>query len=106
MTLWVVPHIIWCLRGTMISPWDLALTAVRPLCSGTVAAVFAFGVQYCLGPSVGPFVRLMLEGSAMFIVYAFVLLFVLGQRSFYMDLLEGLKRSTGSESFGRAEPLG
>ena len=38
MTLWVVPHIVWCLHGTMISPWDLFLAAGRPFLAGIVAA--------------------------------------------------------------------
>ena len=46
MTLWLVPHIAWCLYGTMISPWDLLLPLSRPFLSGIVAAAFAVGAQF------------------------------------------------------------
>ena len=38
MTVWLVPHILWCLHGTVISPRDLFLAIIRPLLSAVVAA--------------------------------------------------------------------
>ena len=54
MTLWLVPHVAWCLHGTMISPWDLFLAVSRPFLSGIVAAAFAFGVQFYFGQLESP----------------------------------------------------
>ncbi|MEX0827833.1 MAG: oligosaccharide flippase family protein, partial [Haliea sp.] len=41
LTVWVVPHVIWTLHGTMISPWDLLSAISRPFLSSIVAAAFA-----------------------------------------------------------------
>ena len=57
MTLWLLPHIVWCLHGTMISPWDLFLAAGRPFLAGIVAAAFTFGAQIVFQPFGGAFVE-------------------------------------------------
>jgi PST family polysaccharide transporter len=92
MTLWVIPHILWCLYGTVISPVELFRAIGRPFLSGAVAAVFALGTQLWIGPSLGPLPRLLLGGSVMLAVYVWMLLFVLGQREIYLGLLNELRR--------------
>lgn len=87
MTLWLVPHIVWCLRGTPISPWDLFLAVRRSFVSGIVAAVAAFIVLMYVGQQAPPLVRLALGGCVMVTVYCYMLLLVMGQRAFYLDLL-------------------
>jgi PST family polysaccharide transporter len=87
MTLWLVPHIVWCLRGTPISPWDLFLAVRRSFVSGIVAAAAAFIVLLYVGPQGHPLVRLALGGCVMVSVYCYMLLLVMGQRAFYLDLL-------------------
>ena len=64
MTLWVIPHLAWCLHGTAISLSSLLLAASRPLLSGIVAAVVAFVVQVKFEEWGSPLVKLLLEGSA------------------------------------------
>jgi len=93
MSLWLIPHIIWCLHGTVISLRDLLLAITRPFVSGCIAGLCAFAIQHYFGPSSGAVVRLLLGGGVMFTTYILVLLFALGQRGFYMDLFRGLKRS-------------
>jgi len=97
MTLWVVPHILWCVRGTMISFRDIMLTVRRPLLSGVVAAIFAVGVEFFFGQSLTPLVRLALGGGVLLAVYLGMLLYVMGQRTFYLEILRGLKRSPVKE---------
>jgi PST family polysaccharide transporter len=87
MTLWLVPHIVWCLRGTPISPWDLFLAVRRSFVSGIVAAAVAFVVLLYVGQQGHPLVRLALGGCVMVSVYCYMLLLVMGQRAFYLDLL-------------------
>lgn len=94
MTVWVIPHIVWCVHGTAISVRDIVLTATRPFVSGIVAAVLAFGVESLYARSWSPLPRLVLEGSVLLGVYLVMLLFVMGQKTFYLDLLQGLKRRT------------
>jgi hypothetical protein len=57
------------------------------LFSGAAAAVVGIGIQYLAEPIPYPLVRLMLAGTAMLAVYVWALLFVMKQKSFYVDLL-------------------
>lgn len=93
LTLWVVPHIAWCIHGTMISTRDLLQTVGRPFLSALVAAFFAFVVNLFYGHSLPSFPRLILGGTVLLSSYLWMLWYVMGQKAFYMDLLRGMKRS-------------
>lgn len=104
MALWLVPLILWCLHGTVLSPKDLLLAIGKPLAAGLVAASVAVGIELLIGnrlilPAV---VKLMVGGGSMFATYVVVLLFVLRQKDFYLDLIRGLKRPAASESYESA----
>jgi O-antigen/teichoic acid export membrane protein len=97
MTLWVVPHIAWCVRGTVVSVRDVLQTLSRPLLSGIVAGALAFGLRLYCGQLLHPLPRLAL-GVAFFIcVYLGMLLYVMGQRAFYVELVRGLRRRSSVE---------
>ncbi|TYO60759.1 lipopolysaccharide biosynthesis protein [Bradyrhizobium hipponense] len=93
MILWLIPHILWCLHGTLISPRDLLLAAGRPLVAGTAAAAVALGVKLCLGESESHFWRLLIGGGTIAVIYPWMLLFFMGQKAFYVDLFKELKIS-------------
>jgi len=88
MILWLVPHVMWCLHGTVISVHDLLLAVGRPFLSGAVAALVAAIVA---GHIAHPFGRLALGGVIMLGLYAWFLLAVMKQSSVYLDLLKGLR---------------
>jgi O-antigen/teichoic acid export membrane protein len=92
MTLWVIPHIVWCVHGTGVSVRDIGLTVSRPLLSGVVAALLAFGVQMFYGQSLRPIARLALGGTVLFCAYLATLLYVMGQKALYLDLIRGFRR--------------
>jgi O-antigen/teichoic acid export membrane protein len=91
LTLWVIPHILWCVHGTVISLRDVLVAVSRPLASGILAGALAFGVRLTCGQFVSPSTRLVLESSVLFVAFFGALLFVAGQKSLYLDLLGGLK---------------
>jgi O-antigen/teichoic acid export membrane protein len=91
LTLWVIPHILWCVHGTTVSLWDVLLAVSRPLASGIAAGAVAFGARLISGALVSPFSRLALETGVLFVTFFGVLLFVAGQKSLYLDFLRGLK---------------
>lgn len=91
MIVWLVPHIAWCIHGTVISLSDIFKVATQPFLSGIMAATVAFAVQLYCGQSLSAFTRLVLEGSILLIVYGLILLYVMGQKAFYLDLLQGLR---------------
>jgi len=97
LTLWVIPFIAWCVQGTAVSFRDILLTVSRPLTSGIVAGGVAYGVRLMCGQLLTPLPRLVVESSVLFVTFVGMLLFVAGQKSFYLDLLKGLKGSSAVE---------
>ena len=97
MALWVVPHIIWCVRGTAISVRDVFMTLSRPLVSGIVATVLPFALQLFCGHLLSPLLRVVIGGIIFLGVYLGMLLYVMGQKSFYMNLLRGLRGRSSVE---------
>jgi O-antigen/teichoic acid export membrane protein len=94
LTLWVVPHILWCVHGTVISLRDVLLAVSRPLASAILAGALAFGVRLICGPLVSPLPRLVLETSVLVVAFFGTLLFAGGQKSLYLDLVRGLRGSS------------
>jgi hypothetical protein len=97
LTLWVIPHILWSVHGTVISLPDVLLAVSRPLASGILAGAVAFGVGLICGPFVSPLPRLVLETSVLFVSFFGALLIVAGQKSLYLDLIGGLKGTSVKE---------
>jgi O-antigen/teichoic acid export membrane protein len=91
MTLWVIPHIAWCVHGTGISLRDILLTVSRPLASGILAGGLAYIVHMAVGQFFSPLPRLLLETSVLFAAFLGLLLFVAGQKSLYLDILRGVR---------------
>lgn len=102
MTLWLIPHLIWCVHGTAVKLSDLLWSTSRPLLSGTLSAVVAFAIHKRFGEWGSPLVRLLAEGSIMMSVYCIMLLFVMGQRVFYLDLLSALRKPPLSDGTASA----
>jgi O-antigen/teichoic acid export membrane protein len=92
MTIWVVPHVLWCVHGTAISPRDILLVVIRPLGSGILAGAVALGVRLICGDFFPPLPRLFLESGILLITFFGALLFVANQKKLYLDLFKGLKR--------------
>jgi O-antigen/teichoic acid export membrane protein len=93
MTFWVLPHVLWCIRGTMITAYDVLHVIRRPMICGAVAALVALGFRLFIGHSFPPFFRLLLESGVLFLTFYTVLLFAVDQRSLYLNLLVGLRGS-------------
>jgi hypothetical protein len=82
-----LPVIGWAKRGTLISNSDILKVIAVPLTSifaGAAAAWFARGL---IGQVQPVFLRLVVECSILFGVYLMVLLFVMKQKSVYLDVL-------------------
>jgi O-antigen/teichoic acid export membrane protein len=91
MTLWLIPHVVWCLHNTMISPSDLLRATSRPFLSGIAAALCVLGFEHYWSKLPSAILRLGLGGGGMFLVYLYMLFFVLGQRTFYRNLVRELR---------------
>jgi len=91
MTLWLIPHIAWCIHGTMISLRDIVVTISRPLISAIVAGAMTFGIQFSIDGPLSPILRLILGMCILLSVYIWMIMFVMGKKAFYMDLLQSLR---------------
>ncbi len=98
MLLWIFPALVWALRNTPISVRDMLLTASRPLASSIVAGAIALAVALVLGQGMSAFPRLFLECAIVFGVHSVLLLFVAGEKVFYLELLREMTgRSSASK---------
>jgi O-antigen/teichoic acid export membrane protein len=95
--LWMIPIIPWGVHNTVISTWDVVRTVSRPLASVVPASALAFGIILLIGGRVAPLARLVIESAVLFSSYAAILLFVAGQKSFYLDLLRAMRGRPGVE---------
>jgi PST family polysaccharide transporter len=102
MTLWLIPHVIWCLHNTCISPWDILGAIKRPFVSGIVAAFCVLGLEHSWSHLQSPMLRLGLGGGAMLLVYLCMLLFVFGQKTFYRNLLREMRNNPSETADWRA----
>ena len=91
MLLWVVPCLASCTHGTMISLRDLLPAVGRPFVSAMAAVAITYIAQSFYGTSEAPFTRLLLGGAILGLVYLWMILWVMGQKELYLDLLRGLK---------------
>jgi PST family polysaccharide transporter len=97
MTLWALPHIAWGVHGTPISFGDVMKVMIDPLLSGAVAVALTLGVQLLCSQWL-PFFRLFLGVTLLLGTYMSMLLYGMGQKTFYMDLLRGLLKRPSVES--------
>jgi len=98
ITLWALPHIAWGVHGTPISFGDIMKVMIKPLSSGVVAVALAAGFRF-LCTHWSPFPRLFLGVAILLGAYMGMLLYVMGQKAFYADLLRQLlkRSSVGAE---------
>jgi PST family polysaccharide transporter len=97
MTLSAIPLIASAARGTVISVHDILLTLSRPLISGIVAAGLVLALKLSYGPFLSPLPRLVLGIALVLAGYLGMLLYVMGQKQFYLDLLQGFRTPPSAE---------
>ena len=87
MLLWLWPAVAWAVHKTVISSQDVFQTVIRPLVSSIMAGSIAYLVRLAIGQFMPPLPRLVLECAVLVVVFAAVLLFVMGLKSLFLDLL-------------------
>jgi PST family polysaccharide transporter len=98
MTMWLIPHILWCVQGTGVSLKDIMTTITRPIIAALVAAILAQAfISYWLA-ALSDLSRLLLGIASFSTVYAAVLLAFASQRELYSDVFRviGLSRRAAS----------
>jgi PST family polysaccharide transporter len=91
MILWLIPHIVWTLRGTPITPLDLARTSSRPLLAAILSAALAYAICVKSGPLHSPLAQLTRDGIVMMAAYTCLMILVMG-KDFYLDLIKAMRK--------------
>jgi O-antigen/teichoic acid export membrane protein len=90
MVLLFIPLIAWAKHGTGVSNRDYWDAIKRPLVAGVIAGAAGWSAQYALRNSLPPFPLFAVAISVMGAIYLGILLFVMGQRAEYTELLTHL----------------
>ncbi len=90
MTLWAIPHIAWCVRGTPISFGDIMRAVNCPMAAAIVAGATAFAVRLMCGDLLPPLPRLALESGVLAVMFFAVLMSAVEWKTLYLDLLYAL----------------
>ncbi len=90
MTLWLVPHLVWSVHGTVVRPSDLARAAGKPIVAGMVAALACVGFRVAATDVLSIVPRLAVGMLVLAAAYLGTLLVALRQLPFYSDLLKTL----------------
>jgi PST family polysaccharide transporter len=90
MVLLTVPMTLWAIHGTVIARHDIVRAATPTFVSAAVAAGTSLAPAYLMRGSI-PLARLLVEASVLAIVYVVMLLFAMGQKSFYLALARDSK---------------
>ena len=98
MALWLVPHVIWSLKGMLVRPRDLAIAVSKPLAAALAGGVFAFVAHAQLLGLEWPIVRLGVSAIVMAVVHLGVLVFVLGEKNAYRDVFQEFRGLAFSRS--------
>lgn len=97
MVLWLAPVTLWSVHGTAVSFRDVVATASRPLIASLVAGAAAFGVCSAYGRYQDHLARLVIGGLALAATYLVTILYVMGQKAYYVDLLQKFTRRSPVE---------
>jgi O-antigen/teichoic acid export membrane protein len=90
LLLWLIPQLVWCVHGTMLTPKDLLIAVGPTLIAGVAAALVGWTAEHWIAGLSSPIARLMRGACVTFVSYYCMLLFVLGQKAMYFDVLREL----------------
>ncbi len=88
MVLWLAPVIGWSVRGTAVSFGDVVSTASRPLIASVVAGFAALGFLHLFQHDDKHLLRLVFGNAILMGTYLVIILYVMGQKSYYINLLQ------------------
>ena len=86
MTLLTAPVMIWAIHGTGITLKDIIRAIKPPIWAGVLAAVAGLVFRVALNDVLDPILMLILGLALVLGLYAWILLIVMGQKDFFMDL--------------------
>jgi O-antigen/teichoic acid export membrane protein len=103
MVLWVLPHITWCVHGTVVSLKDVLRAVSRPFLAIVPASALAAAVHVYFGSSLSQLTRLAFGSTVLFGTYLLMLVYVMRQKAFYGNLFATLMAARSSAE-GKTSP--
>ena len=100
MVILFIPLIAWAKHGTGVTNRDYWDCIKRPLVAGAIAGAAAWAVQYALRNTLPAFPLFAVGVSVLGAIYLGLLLFVMGQREVYAELLTHLFRRNSEAAAG------
>jgi len=88
MVLWLAPVIAWSVRGTAVSFGDVVSTASKPLIASAVAGMAALSFLRLFQHNDNHLTRLVLGNAVLVSTYLITILYVMGQKSYYIALFK------------------
>ena len=109
MVVCAIPIIAWAVHGTVVSLGDILGVVSRPLLSGLVAAMVGLAAQAGVGAHLPALARLILDVTLVMAAYLAMLMWICGQKAFYVDTIRSFRKSSPNtdatpESFAVATP--
>jgi PST family polysaccharide transporter len=83
----VIPCVAWAKRGYGIDVWEYWKSIRDPLFAGVVACITGLAMKWALWDSIGVFLRLLIGVSITCLSYLLLLLFALGKKNEYAELI-------------------
>lgn len=90
MLVWSVPHIRWCVHGTVISSRDILQAAGKPLFSALASGLLAVEIQAFDMVALPPLLRLGVWCVILFGVHLGIVLSLTGEKEFHLNHVRGL----------------
>lgn len=92
MLLWLVPVTLWSVYRTAVSFKDVVNTAAHPLIASLIAGAVAYAACFAYGHDAQHLARLIIGAVALTATYLVTILYVMDQKSYYIDLLQKFTR--------------
>ena len=104
MLAWTLPHLVWTTWGTAVDWREMLATTVTPLLGSLVATAIAFAFLRLVGKELPPILRLVSGGGILVTVYVIALVYVMGEKAFYVDLFLTLRPRSASGEEASSRP--
>jgi PST family polysaccharide transporter len=97
MLAWLIPHVLWCVWGTVISFRDIVLAAGKPLVAALVSGLLVVGLQ-AFDVTMAPVLRLAVLSTVLFGAHFGILMFLMGEKDVYLNLVRSLRKQRAESS--------
>lgn len=96
MCLLIIPLIAWCIHKTVFKPMDVFRAIRLPFLSAFVSAFICLVFRYYAGDFLAPIFMIVSGGIVMVGAYFGMLVFVMGQKEMYLNLIRQMRGSSSS----------